>query len=254
MKRELSTENSTARGRDPDALAVSLYAQWCRADDHCGKAPDGRQFPKWAALSRAEQRRWSAVAILAHGLMRDDPDAIDNNAYNLAEQAQAYPWTGASLPPAAVAPEPEDVPKIPTDSLAIAMHAAMCLAQRRDEGGSRFPNLKSVLTRSRGFHFPAATIQFLRNIHPAIELAQLAVTDPKAAHEALNSLIPMVLPGASDGDDTPKAPVRIGGPFRNLEREMDAERAAKAEAAQKAQRAEDEAMASVVTCSAAYVP
>lgn len=193
MKRELRPAHSTARGRDHDALAVALYAAWCRSDDG-GQAPDGRQFPKWSALSNAEQRRWSGAAKLALGLAEGDADALGNHAYYLAEQAGAYPWTGDSLPPAAVAPEFEHVPPVPTDTLAIAMHAAMCIAERQEKHAPMWPTLKRVLARTRGSHFPPPSQQFLRNIHPAIELAQLAITDPRAAHEAVNDLCLLVLP------------------------------------------------------------
>lgn len=99
----MSEHNSTAAGRDPDALAVALYGQWVHAGG--GAGTDGRRAPRWAQLPPGEQRRWGAVALLAAGLAADDAAAREAHAERLASQAGAYPWDGGSLPPAAVAPE-----------------------------------------------------------------------------------------------------------------------------------------------------
>lgn len=100
----MSEHNSTAAGRDPDALAVALYGQWVHAGG--GRGHDTRRAPLWAQLPAAEQQRWGAVALVARGLAVGSPDALEAYAERLAAQAGAYPWDGGSLPPAAVAPEP----------------------------------------------------------------------------------------------------------------------------------------------------
>ena len=107
-KRGAEGEASAVQVRDlvdPDALAVALRGAY-----YAGGDPSllKHRPAAWADLPANEQLMWGAAALLAHDLAAGKPAAARRFAYLLAEAGGAYPWSGGSLPPAPVAPEPAE--------------------------------------------------------------------------------------------------------------------------------------------------